>query len=97
MGDVLTTEMNTRAAWRTQIPVAAWALMMIIAVCCNLLIGYCAGRTKHGALLFVLPFVISVSFALIGEIDVPGRGVIRVSSVDLEQITVIPHATNTRN
>ncbi|SMG57924.1 bestrophin-like domain [Paraburkholderia susongensis] len=94
MSDVLTSETNTQAGWRNQIPLAAWGLMAVIAACCNLLVGYCAGRKKHGALLFMLPFVIAVSFTLIGDIDVPGRGVIRVSPVNLERIVDILHATN---
>lgn len=92
VGDLLTSDANTQAGWRSQIPLAAWALMTAIAVCCNVLIGYCAGNRKHRALHIVLPFVISVSFTLIGDIDVPGRGAIHVSPVNVERIAGMVHA-----
>jgi hypothetical protein len=86
VNDVLTSYSNTQAGWRNQIPLAAWALMIAIAICCNILIGYCTANNRHRASLLVLPFVISVSFTLIGDIDVPGRGAIRVSPVNIERV-----------
>ncbi|NML35131.1 bestrophin-like domain [Paraburkholderia antibiotica] len=86
VNDVLTSYSNTQAGWRNQIPVAAWALMVAIAICCNVLIGYSAGNRRHRASLMVLPFVISVSFTLIGDVDVPGRGAIRVAPVNIERV-----------
>ncbi|SDR27871.1 hypothetical protein SAMN05443245_4195 [Paraburkholderia fungorum] len=97
INDVLTSETNTRAGWRTQIPLAAWALMAVIAICCNLLMGFCAGSRKRTALLIVLPLVISISFTLISDIDVPGRGVIRVSPVNLERIASTLQAANSHD
>jgi hypothetical protein len=97
ISDVIASEANTQASWRSQIPVAAWGMMAVIAACCNLLIGYCAGSRRRGALLFMLPFVIAVSFTLIGDIDIPGRGMIRVSPVNLERIASMVHSKNTPN
>lgn len=97
VSDVLTSEATTNAGWRSQIPLAAWGLMTIIAACCNLLVGYSAGRNKHRALLFMLPFVISVSFSFIGDIDVPGRGLIHVSSVNLERAAGAFHEMGLRD
>ncbi len=77
MNDVLDSQGYTQAAWWNTIPVAAWVLMMAIAICCNLLIGYGAHRNSWG-LLSILPLVISISFFLIADIDSPRRGIIRV-------------------
>jgi len=60
-----------------RLPVAAWALMVIIALACNGLIGY--GERKGGVLtLAALPIIISISFLLIADIDSPRGGMIRV-------------------
>ena len=77
MNDVLDSQGYTQAAWWNTIPVAAWILMMSIAICCNLLIGYGAHRKVWG-LLSILPLVISISFFFIADIDTPSRGIIRV-------------------
>jgi hypothetical protein len=77
MNDVLDSQGYMQAAWWNTIPVAAWILMMAIAICCNLLIGYGAHRNSW-SLLSILPLVISVSFFLIADIDSPRRGIIRV-------------------
>ena len=84
MNDVLNSQGYTQAAWWNRIPSAAWALMMTIAICCNLLIGYSGRRTKGHPLLFlVLPLVVSISFFLIADIDSPRDGVIRVQAQNL--------------
>jgi protein-S-isoprenylcysteine O-methyltransferase Ste14 len=77
MNDVLNAQGYTQAAWLNRIPVAAWVLMMAIAICCNLLIGIDAHQTNR-LLLFVLPLLVSISFFLIADIDSPRRGIIRV-------------------
>ena len=77
MNDVLNSQGYTQAAWWNRIPVAAWILMVAIAVCCNMLIGYGAHR-KDRILLSILPLVISVSLFLIADLDSPRRGIIRV-------------------
>jgi len=77
LNDVLNAHGYTQAAWWNRIPFAAWGLMGVIAVACNLLVGY-SERRKSVLLLFVMPVVVSISFALIADIDSPRGGVIRV-------------------
>ena len=77
MNDVLNSQGYTQAAWWNRIPPAAWALMVAIAICCNLLIGYGAHRTDR-RLFLVLPLAVSISFFLIADIDSPRGGVIHV-------------------
>jgi len=79
MNDVLNSQGYTEAAWRNRIPGSAWALMMAIAICCNLLVGYGARRGgPKSALLFVLPLVVSIAFLLIADIDSPRGGFIHI-------------------
>jgi hypothetical protein len=82
MNDVLNSQGYTQAAWWNRIPIGAWILMGIIAIGCNVLIGYSALR-KSRFLFLVLPLVISISFFLIADIDSPRGGVIRVSPKNL--------------
>jgi len=79
MNDVLNSQGYTQAAWWNRIPQAAWALMGLIAICCNLLLGYGARNTNGGGiLLLVLPLIVSISFFLIADIDSPRGGLIHV-------------------
>jgi len=88
MNDVLNSEGYTQAAWLYRIPIEAWGLMGAIAVCCNVLIGYGAHRTKAKGLLFlVLPLLMSISFFLIADIDTPRRGLIRVIPQNLTSLS----------
>jgi len=77
MNDVLNSQSRTQAARWNRIPVAAWSLMGLIAISCNLLLGY-GERRKGALLLLVLPIVVSISFLLIADIDSPRGGIIRV-------------------
>ena len=84
MNDVLNSEGYTQAAWWNRIPVAAWVLMMTIALGANLLLCFGSRKlTDEPALLLVLPVVVSISFMLIADIDSPRGGVIRVSPQNL--------------
>jgi hypothetical protein len=82
MNEVLDSAGYTQAAWWNRIPVSAWSLMAVIAVCSNVMIGYACDR-KRTFLLTVLPFVLSVAFLLIAEIDSPRGGVIQVGPENL--------------
>jgi len=87
MNDVLNSQGYTQAAWWNRIPIAAWALMAAIAVCCNQFVGYGARKAKaNGTLFLILPFVVSVSFFLIADIDSPSGGIIRVHPQNLESL-----------
>ena len=88
MNDVLNSQGYTQAAWRNRIPGSAWTLMILIAVCCNLLVGY--GARSAGAksgLLFILPLVISIAFLLISDIDSPRSGFIHVVPQNLVSLS----------
>ncbi len=87
MNDVLNSQGYTQAAWWNRIPTSAWGLMITIAICCNLLVGYGARATKaHAALLFILPLVVAISFLLIADIDSPRGGLIHVRPQNLESL-----------
>jgi hypothetical protein len=88
MNDVLNSQGYTQAAWWNRIPSAAWALMVAIAICSNLLIGYGArrGEAKTSSLL-VLPLIVSISFSLIADIDSPRGGVVRVRPQNLVSLS----------
>lgn len=79
MNDVLNSQGYTQAAWWNRIPDTTWSLMMAIAICCNILVGY-GSRSAHAktSLLLVLPIVVSISFLLIADIDSPRSGFIHV-------------------
>jgi hypothetical protein len=79
INDVINTQGYTQAAWWNRIPRAAWALMIVIGVFGNLLVGYGSRSAKPKArLLVIMPLVVSLSFMLIADIDSPRNGVIRV-------------------
>ena len=82
MNEVLDSAGYTQAAWWNRIPVSAWSLMAVIAVCSNLMLGYGFDRQRT-FLLTVLPFVLSVAFLLIAEIDSPRWGLIQVGPENL--------------
>ena len=88
MNDVLNSQGYTQAAWWNRIPKSAWGLMITIAICCNLLVGYAARSAgAKSALLFVLPLVVSISFLLIADIDSPRGGFIHVVPQNLESLS----------
>jgi hypothetical protein len=84
MNDVLNSQGYTQAAWWNRIPLEAWGLMVLIAMCCNLLVGYGARRPEaERTLMLVLPIVVSISFFLIADIDSPRGGLILVKPQNL--------------
>jgi hypothetical protein len=86
MNDVLNSQGYTQAAWWNRIPTAAWALMLLIAICCTFLIGWGARQTDR-RLLLIVPIAVSVAFFLIAEIDSPHAGVIRVVPQNLSSLS----------
>jgi hypothetical protein len=102
MNDVLNSQGYTQAAWWNRIPIAAWALMLSIAICCNLLIGYGArGAEKKTVLFTILPLLVAISFFLIADIDSPRGGIIRVVPQNLKSLAeslpaIKSQAPNTR-
>ena len=85
MNDVLNSQGYTQASWWNRIPSSAWALMIAIAVCANLQVGYGA-RNAKGIMLFIVPLIVSISFLLIADIDSPRRGFIHVVPQNLESL-----------
>jgi hypothetical protein len=92
MNDVLNSQGYTQAAWWNRIPLAAWELMGLVAVACNLLLGYSERRTGQRVLV-VLPLIISVSLFLIADIDSPRGGFIRVAPQNLIAVSQLMKAT----
>jgi hypothetical protein len=82
MNDVLNSQGYTEAAWSNRIPIAAWALLIVVAIFCNFLIGSGASESS-GFLFFILPIVLSISLFLIADIDSPRHGIIHVHPKDL--------------
>lgn len=90
MNDVLNRQGYTQAAWWNRIPVGAWSLMIALAICCCLLTGYGAKR-QSGLLFTILPFLISIAFFLISDIDSPRGGIIRVVPQNLVSLSQSLH------
>jgi hypothetical protein len=79
MNDVLNAQGYTRAAWWNRIPTSAWGLMIAIALCCNVLLGYGSRSfARASRLLLIFPLFIAVALAFVADIDSPRHGVIRV-------------------
>jgi hypothetical protein len=84
MNDVLNSQGYTQAAWWNRIPRAGWGLMIAIATCGSVLVGYGARSIiPESLLLLVLPLVVSISFFFIADLDSPRGGIIRVSPQNL--------------
>ena len=89
MNDVLNSRGYTQAAIWNRIPTAAWVLMVAIALCSNLLLGYGSRDSKAWRKLgLVLPLSVSISFLLIADIDAPQHGLIRVSPENLQSLAL---------
>lgn len=87
MNDVINSQGYTQAAFWNRIPIAAWYLMAVMALCSNALMGYRSRSTKSGAwLVFVLPLIFSFAFLLIADIDAPRHGLIEVRPQNLESL-----------
>ena len=88
MNDVLNSQGYTQFSWWNRIPTGAWALMVAIAMCCNVMVGFGVRKAdvKVGFLLLILPFVVSISFFLIADIDSPRRGIIHVMPENLQAV-----------
>ena len=92
MNDVLNSQGNTQAAWWDRIPTEGWALMGLIAILCNLLLGFVAVRNEGHGLFLILPLVVSIAFFLIADIDSPsGGGVIHIVPHNLVSLSETMH------
>ncbi|MET4390568.1 hypothetical protein ABIB73_006350 [Bradyrhizobium sp. F1.4.3] len=87
MNDVLNSQGYSQAAYWNRIPAAAWYLLATIALCSNVLFGYqLRSRNVLSAVAVVLPFVVSIAFLLIADIDDPRHGLIHVRPQNLESL-----------
>jgi hypothetical protein len=86
MNDVLNSEGYAQAAWTKRIPVAAWVLMAVTAMCSCVLMSYSAHNAR-ARLLTILPLVLSIAFYLIAETDSPRHGVVRVIPQNLIRLS----------
>jgi hypothetical protein len=87
MNDVLSSQSNTQAAWWNRIPAEAWALMGVIAIMSNLMLGVSARHLEGRSAFFVLPLLMAIAFFLIADIDSPaGGGVIHVTPRNLVDV-----------
>jgi hypothetical protein len=87
VNEVLNTKGYTQAAWLNRIPGPAWALVMTMAVCGNLLVGHGERSEKpNPSLLIVLPLVVSIALLLIADIDNPRSGFIHIVPRNLLQL-----------
>ena len=78
MNDVINSQGYTQAAWWNRIPNEAWALMGLIAILCNLMLGFMTEDHKSRAFLGILPLVTAIAFFLIADIDSPRSGLIHI-------------------
>lgn len=87
MNDVINSQGYTEAAWLNRIPLSAWFLMIVIAFFGSLMQGYGA-RSENAKviLMLVLPLTVSLSLALIADIDSPRGGLIRVLPLNLHNL-----------
>ncbi|QQS53991.1 MAG: hypothetical protein IPM89_14315 [Candidatus Competibacteraceae bacterium] len=93
MNDVLNSQGYTQAAFWNRIPTEAWGLMAVIAIFCNVLVGYgLRDATEKAKLLPILPLVVSIAFMLIADIDAPRHGIIHVAPQNLISLAESMHA-----
>ena len=91
MNDVINAQGYAQAVWWNRIPLAAWILLTLIAVFCNIQMGFTV-RQRGAFLLLILPIALSISLFLIADIDSPRGGVIRVRPQNLESLVAsLPH------
>lgn len=82
MNDVLNSYGYTVAEWRNRLPVEVWLLLVIVAACCNFLIGFGAERLSsatHG----ILPLTASLAILLIADVEGPHNGFVQVRPINL--------------
>jgi hypothetical protein len=86
INDVFDAQGNAQAAWLNRLPTGVWAIMGLIALATNVLIGV-SERRKGMLLLLNLPVIISTSFLLIADIDNPRGGLIHILPHNLIAVT----------
>lgn len=97
MNDVLNSQDYSEAARINRIPIGTWILMIVIALLACTVQGYGAkGKLRRGLLIIVLPLTVSLSLALIADIDSPRGGMIHVQPQNLARLLQsLGHGTGT--
>ena len=67
-----------QAAWWNRIPCRPGCLVALVAIACNLLMGY-GEKTANRSNLVILPVIVAIAFALIADIDSPRGASFRCS------------------
>ncbi|CAB3809614.1 hypothetical protein [Paraburkholderia fynbosensis] len=84
MNDVLNSQDYSEAARINRVPLGSWILMIAIAIFGCVIQGYGAkGKLSVGLLIIILPVTVSLSLALIADIDSPRGGIIHVQPQNL--------------
>lgn len=84
MNDVLNAQGYAQAMFWNRIPIAAWALMVVIGTFSNVLVGYgLRSNTAGTRLLPILPLLVAIAFMFIADIDAPRHGIILVRPQNL--------------
>lgn len=79
MNDVFNSQSYAQAMFWNRIPISAWSLVLVIAIGCNLLVGYGSRSATSGSrLLPILPALVATALMFIADIDAPRHGLIRV-------------------
>lgn len=92
MNEVLDAQGRTQAAWQNPIPFGAWALMVTMALATSTLAGFGAKTARiMSPLILFLPFLASIAFFLIADIDSPRWGLIRVVPENLLSLSQSLH------
>jgi hypothetical protein len=87
MNDVLNSQGYTQAEYWNRIPIGEWSLMVLIAICATVLVGYGSQRAEGEKIwLLLLPVILSISLMLISDIDSPRGGLIHVHPQNLESL-----------
>lgn len=88
MDGVFSSQASAQAAWSNRIPLEAWLLMGVIAICGNLLLGYIAQCKRMKAKrFFILPLMVSIAFFLVADLDNPRHGVIWANPQNLVNLS----------
>jgi hypothetical protein len=87
MNDALNAQDYAEAARINHIPLGAWFLMIVIALFGCTVQGFGAkGPSRHGLLIAIVPVTISLSLALIADIDSPRGGIIHIQPQNLARL-----------
>ena len=87
INDVLNRQGYAQAAWWNRIPLQAWTLMVAIALCSCVLVGYGTQNARTEAFMLpMLPLVVAIAFLLIADIESPRSGTISITAQNLEAL-----------